>query len=147
MSHQQETPQGGQRLSARDALLAIAERAQASEQADCPAPASTAPKRWTEEALTDLRWLRARGRTARQIGELLGYSQAAVAAACRRYGIPSSLSPAGFGRGEMALNRAEAVARGQNNLASMGEDELAAAAELADDLETERRALREARHA
>jgi hypothetical protein len=133
--------------TARDALLAIAERALASEPAEPPAPTPTAPKRWTEEALADLRWHRARGRTARQIGELLGYTPAAVAAACRRYGIPSPLSPAGFGRGEMALNRAEAAARAQNNLAGMSDEELAAAAELADDLETERREQREARHA
>ena len=133
-------------LTAAQALAQIAERY--GQQAVLPLAASAKARRWTPEALEQLQLLRAQGLTAAQIGEQLGLKPSTVAAVCRRYGIPSPLSPAGHGRGEYrassSLDQAQPPAEAPADpLAELSEEQIEALWELADDAWQERQATSE----
>ena len=133
-------------LTAAQALASIAERY--GQQAVLPLAASARARRWTPEALEELRLLRAQGLTAAQIGEQLGLKAATVAAVCRQHGIPSPLSPAGHGRGEYratsSLDQAQPPAAAPADpLAGLSEEQIEALWACADDAWQERQATSE----
>ena len=129
-------------LTAAEALARIAARY--GEQAVAPMAAAARARRWTPEALEELRLLRAQGLTAAQIGAQLDLKPETVAGVCRRHGIPSPLSPAGHGRGEYrapsALDQAQPPA---DPLAGLSDEQIEAAMTSADDHWQERQALRD----